>query len=82
MEHHRATRLETFTFAFLIAYAPIETWYSMPEFWDPFYLVDVIGIVLLILGMVQVATRSAVGVGGDAYCGIRLDRRQLLARTV
>ena len=53
MEHHRAARLQTFTLAFLIAYAPIETWYSMPELWDPFYLVDVIGIALLISGMVR-----------------------------
>ena len=53
MEQYRTTQLETFTLAFLIAYAPIETWYSMPEFWDPFYLVDVVGIVLLILGIVR-----------------------------
>ena len=53
MEHHRAARLQTFTLTFLIAYAPIETWYSMPELWDPFYVVDLIGIVLLILGMVR-----------------------------
>ena len=74
MEHHRATRLETFTLAFLIAYAPIETWYSMPEFWDPFYLVDVVGIVLLILGMVRLRRgRPAAAVGtliaGYAWTG-------------
>ena len=64
MEHHRAARLETFTFAFLIAYAPIETWYSLPELWDPFYLVDVIGIVLLILGIVRLRRgRAAAAVG-------------------
>ena len=82
MEHHRAARLQTFTLAFLIAYAPIETWYSMPELWDPFYLVDVIGIVLLILGMVRLRRGLLSAVSGDAYCRIRLDRRQLLARTV
>ena len=74
MEHHRATRLETFTLAFLIAYAPIETWYSLPELWDPFYLVDVIGIVLLILGMVRLRRgRPAAAVGmltaGYAWTG-------------
>ena len=53
MEHHRTARLQAFTLAFLIAYAPIETWYSMADLRDPFYLVDVIGIVLLILGMVR-----------------------------
>ena len=41
-----------FTIAVLIIYAPIETWYSMPELWDPFYLVDFTGIVLLSVGVV------------------------------
>ena len=78
MEHHRA-RLETFTFAFLIAYAPIETWYSLPKLWDPFYLVGSIKIVLLILescGCGAVGRRRRWGTAPR----IRLDQRQLLAR--
>ena len=73
MEHHRATRLQTFTLTFLIAYAPIETWYSLPALWDPFYLVDVIGIVLLILGMVRLQRGLSGSVGmltaGYAWTG-------------
>jgi len=53
MNHHSAARLATFTLAFLVVYAPIETWYSLPELWDPFYLVDFIGMVLLTLGVVR-----------------------------
>jgi hypothetical protein len=49
---HRGARLATFTIAVLVIYAPIETWYSMPELWDPFYLVDFAGIVLLSVGVV------------------------------
>jgi hypothetical protein len=74
MEHHRAARLQTFTLTFLVAYAPIETWYSMPELWDPFYLVDVVGIVLLILGTARLRRgRPSAAVGmltaGYAWTG-------------
>ena len=50
---HRAAPLVTFTIGFLVVYAPIETWYSFPTLWDPFYLVDFIGIVLLGWGAVR-----------------------------
>lgn len=53
MNHHPEARLGTFTLAFLVVYAPIETWYSLPKLWDPFYVVDFIGMVLLILGVVR-----------------------------
>jgi hypothetical protein len=45
--------LATFTLALLVVYVPIETWYSMPTLRDPFYVVDLIGIVLLIVGVVR-----------------------------
>jgi hypothetical protein len=32
---------------------PIETWYSLPALWDPFYLVDFIGMMLLAWGAVR-----------------------------
>jgi hypothetical protein len=38
---------------FLAIYVPIETWYSLPALWDPFYLVDFIGMVLLAWGAAQ-----------------------------
>jgi hypothetical protein len=42
----------TFTIALLVIYVPIETWYSMPALWDPFYVVDLAGMVLLVAGVV------------------------------
>ncbi len=48
---HRERRLRAFTIGVLVIYAPIETWYSMPELWDPFYVVDFAGIVLLFVGV-------------------------------
>jgi hypothetical protein len=48
----RAWPLVIFTIAILVIYAPIETWYSLPRLWDPFYLVDFIGMVLLGWGVV------------------------------
>ena len=53
LQNRRAAPLVHFTFALLIVYAPIETWYSLPALWDPFYLVDFIGIVLLAWGAVR-----------------------------
>ena len=49
-KHHRAAPLVTFTVVFLAIYVPIETWYSLPALWDPFYLVDFIGMLLLAWG--------------------------------
>ena len=57
---HRHTRLTAFTLAVLIFYAPIETWYSIPELWDPFYLVDFIGILLLIWGVLRLRRGQAL----------------------
>ena len=50
--HGRA--IVIFTIVLLIVYVPIETWYSAPELWDPFYVVDFIGMVLLTWGVVRV----------------------------
>jgi len=44
--------LVTFTIVILVIYVPFETWYSLPRLWDPFYLVDFIGMVLLGWGVV------------------------------
>lgn len=46
-------RLTAFTFGFLAIYVPIEVWYSLPRLWDPFFLVDLIGIVLLAVGAMR-----------------------------
>jgi hypothetical protein len=48
----RARGLTRFTIAFLVVYVPIETLASLPALWDPFYLVDFIGMVLLAWGLV------------------------------
>ena len=69
---HAAAPLATFTLAFLVVYAPIETWYSMPALFDPFYLVDVIGLILLAVGVVDVrrhpeTSRLAVMIAGYAW---------------
>lgn len=49
-QNRRAAPLVTFTVVLLAIYAPIETWYSLPALWDPFYLVDFIGMLLLAWG--------------------------------
>jgi hypothetical protein len=43
----RVPSLVTFTLVVLVIYVPLETWYSLPALWDPFYLMDVIAMVLL-----------------------------------
>jgi len=53
MNGRRGRGLIAFTVALLVVYVPIETWYSFPELWDPFYLVDLIGMVLLTSGVVR-----------------------------
>jgi hypothetical protein len=45
-------RLRRFTTVFLAIYAPLETWLSLPGLWDPFYLVDVVGMALMVAGLV------------------------------
>lgn len=40
-----------FTTVFLSVYAPLETLYSLPALWNPFYLVDFIAMVLLGIGV-------------------------------
>jgi hypothetical protein len=74
MPQHRANPLVKFTLVFLLIYAPIETWYSLPALWDPFYLVDFIGMVLLLWGAVRCrrdpsAGNLAVLVAGYAWEG-------------
>lgn len=52
----RATedRLANFTMVFLAIYGPLETWASWADgLLDPFYLVDFIGMVLLLWGAVH-----------------------------
>lgn len=53
MEDSRVTPLITFTIVLLAIYVPIETLYSLPALWDPFYLVDFIGMILLGWGVVR-----------------------------
>jgi hypothetical protein len=58
----RSRGLTTFTIAFLVVYVPIETLASLPALWDPFYLVDFIGMVLLAWGLVWCwRNRTAAG---------------------
>ena len=48
------TRVARFTLGFLIVYFPIETWASWNHgLWNPFYLVDLIAMVLLLWGAVH-----------------------------
>ena len=59
----RIAGLVRFTIVVLVIYAPIETWASLPELWNPFYLVDLIGMVLLVSGVVRCRR-------GDAWRGV------------
>lgn len=67
-------RLARFTLWVLVFYVPIETWASLPNLLDPYYLVDFIAMVLLALG-VQRSRRgrpaSALGflTGGWGWLG-------------
>ena len=47
------TGLARFTLCGLVVYVPLETWASLPRLWSPFYLVDLIGMVLLSMGVFQ-----------------------------
>jgi hypothetical protein len=60
-ESPRAAPLVTFTIVILAIYAPIETLYSLPRLWDPFYLVDFIGMVLLGWGVVLCRRQRSAG---------------------
>jgi hypothetical protein len=66
--------LASYTFWVLLFYAPIETWASWPELYSPYYLVDLIAMVLLTLGVVrsrQGRPRIALGLltGGWGWLG-------------
>jgi hypothetical protein len=63
MSESRERALVTFTVAVLVVYVPIETWYSAPELWDPFYLVDLAGMVLLALGATGFRSQGRLRVG-------------------
>ncbi len=62
MNHNRkAAPLVMFTIVVLVIYVPIETLYSLPALWDPFYLVDFIGMVLLGWGVVRCRRNATPG---------------------
>lgn len=46
--------LARFTLGALVIYVPVETWASLPDgLWNPFYLVDLIAMVLLFVGALR-----------------------------
>ena len=48
------TGLAYFTFAALVVYFPVETYVSLPEgLWNPFYIVDLIAMVLMFWGAIH-----------------------------
>ncbi len=58
------TGLRNFTLAFLLVYAPLETWASWGDgLTDPFYLVDFFGMVLLAWGAIHSRRRPQSGAG-------------------
>jgi hypothetical protein len=65
------TGLARFTLGGLLIYVPVETWTSWPGgLWNPFYLVDLIAMVLLFAGAVhslRARPRPAPGVLCAAY---------------
>lgn len=65
------TCLAWFTLGGLLVYLPVETWTSLPYgLWNPFYLVDVIAMLLLFFGAVhslRARPRPAPGVLCAAY---------------
>jgi hypothetical protein len=63
----REMRLARFTVGFLVFYAPIETWGSWPDLWSPYYLVDLMGILLLAFGALR--TRRGRYRQGLAFIG-------------
>src|SRR4029450_2321850 len=46
-------RLASYTLWVLVFYAPIETWASWPELYSPYYLVDLIPMVLMAIGVLR-----------------------------
>jgi hypothetical protein len=81
--------LATYTLWVLVFYAPIETWASWPELYSPYYVVDLIAMVLLAVGVVlsrQGRQLAALGflTGGWGWLGANgwratADRFDLLA---
>ncbi|MGI8785793.1 MAG: hypothetical protein ACR2L2_19330 [Acidobacteriota bacterium] len=67
------TSLAHFTLAALIVYSPVETWVSWPHEYgllNPFYLVDLIAMILMLYGAVhslRARPRSAPGALCAAY---------------
>lgn len=65
------TRLAYFTLAILVVYVPAETYASLPYgLWSPFYLVDVVAMVLLFWGALhslRSRPRRAPGVLAAGY---------------
>ena len=61
-------RLSTFTLGFLAIYVPFETWWSWGDgLLDPFYVVDFIGMVLLLWGALH--SRRRPGTPGILAAG-------------
>ena len=61
MHSNRAASLITFTIVVLVVYVPIETLYSWPALWDPFYLVDLIGMIVLGWGVARCRRQATPG---------------------
>ena len=61
MSDRKVAPLITFTIVLLVIYVPIETLYSLPALWDPFYLVDFIGMILLGWGVVRCRRNATPG---------------------
>lgn len=68
-QNPRTKPLVSCTIVLLALYAPLETWFSLPALWDPFYLVDVIGMALLAWGVILCRRPPARGVEAVLVAG-------------
>ena len=73
------TRLANSTLLVVIVYAPLETWASWPRLSSPYYLIDAIGMMLLLAGALhsrRVRPHNAPGLlaAGWAWTGANLWR--------
>ena len=74
--------LVIFTVAVLVIYAPLETWISFPRLLSLYYLVDAIGLALLLAGVVMWRrtriTYAAVLAAGYGWLGANFWRGMAL----